>query len=59
MTHALTTFLALLVPTTTPLNVDQDRKAALTSLNDSLEPLVDAFNADKGKLRFVTILSPT
>lgn len=59
MTHALTTFLVLLVPTTAPLNVDQDRRAALTSLNDSLTPLIDAFNADKGKLRFVTILSPT
>lgn len=33
--------------------------ADLISLEGSLQPLVEGFNADKGKLRFVTILSPT
>lgn len=28
-------------------------------LADTLQPLIDRFNADKGKLRFVALLSPT
>lgn len=31
----------------------------LTSLEKSLQPLRDRFNEHKGKLRFVTLLSPT
>ena len=56
--------------TVTPVGSDQvgesnsaaesDRaEPEMVSLDDSLKPLIDAFNADKGKLRFVTILSPT
>jgi hypothetical protein len=31
----------------------------LVSLDDSLDPLIEAFNRGASKLRFVTILSPT
>ena len=31
----------------------------LISLQDSIQPLVDRFNAGKHKLRFVALLSPT
>lgn len=33
--------------------------ADLISLEDSLQPLINRFNADKSKVRLVTILSPT
>ncbi len=31
----------------------------LIRLDDSLQPLIEAFNRNKAKHRFVTILSPT
>jgi hypothetical protein len=33
--------------------------AMLTQLDDSLQPLIDAFNQSASKRRFVTLLSPT
>ncbi len=39
--------------------LDDDAASRMVSLSDSIEPLVDQFNADKGKLRLVTLLSPT
>lgn len=36
-----------------------DNHAALISLADSLAPLQDRFNADKGKPRLLALLSPT
>lgn len=34
-------------------------RRAIVSLADSIAPLIDRFNADKAKVRFLTILSPT
>ena len=39
--------------------LDDDEASRMVSLSDSIGPLVDQFNADKGKLRLVTLLSPT
>ncbi|MCH8242381.1 MAG: hypothetical protein IH897_07210 [Planctomycetes bacterium] len=34
-------------------------RQAIVSLADSIAPLIDRFNADKEKVRFLTILSPS
>ena len=34
-------------------------RRAIVSLGDSIAPLIDRFNADKEKVRFLTILSPS
>lgn len=31
----------------------------LIQLDDTMQPLIEAFNRDKSKYRFITILSPT
>lgn len=39
--------------------VDEKPTKKLISLADSLKPLKDHFNANKHRVRFVTLLSPT
>ena len=41
------------------VKVKAGAEANLTSLSDSLDPLRERFNADKGKHRVVALLSPT
>lgn len=47
-------------PATAPAGADRDGEAiVVSSLAESLDPLRERFNADKGKPRFIALLSPT
>ncbi|MCH7995572.1 MAG: hypothetical protein IIB57_14160 [Planctomycetes bacterium] len=46
-------------PQTAAARGQKVERRAIVSLADSIAPLIDRFNADKAKVRFVTILSPT
>ena len=41
------------------VGVQKAERQAFVSLADSIAPLIDYFNADKEKVRFLTVLSPT
>ncbi len=41
------------------VGVQKTERQAFVSLGDSIAPLIDHFNADKEKVRFLTVLSPT
>lgn len=46
-------------PQTAAARGQKVERQAIVSLADSIAPLIERFNADKEKVRFLTILSPT
>ena len=46
-------------PQTAATRAQKIERRVVVSLADSIAPLIDRFNADKDKVRFLTILSPT